>query len=53
MKELAGFTKRVETWNTKRGRVAKIAVRNQHGQFHGSTNFPDRSKVGQVAKGRR
>lgn len=33
------YTKTVETWNTRYGKIAKIAVRDKYGRFHGSTNF--------------
>lgn len=45
--------KQVETWETRKGTKAKIVVRNERGQFHGATNFKQKSKVGQVAKSRR
>lgn len=47
------YSKRVETWNTRKGKVAKVAVRDNSGRFHGSTNYAERSKVGQVATSRR
>lgn len=47
------YTKRVETWQTSKGKVAKVTVRDETGRFHGATNYPDRSKVGQVATSRR
>ncbi len=51
------YTKRVETWNVKRNNKVKaegrIVVRNDKGQFHGSTNFRQLAAVGQVAKARR
>jgi len=47
------YTTRVETWNTRKGRVAKVVVRSNYGRLHGATNFRLASKVGQVATTRR
>lgn len=33
------YTKTIETWNTSKGKVTKIAVRDKYGRFHGATNF--------------
>ncbi len=35
-------TKRIESWNTRKGTVSKIAVRHSNGTFHGATNFAQR-----------
>ena len=36
------FQKFHETWETRKGKVEKVAVRDANtGRFHGSTNFPD------------
>lgn len=44
------FTKRVEAWTvgpqSARKTVLKVAVRSSNGQFHGSTNFVTKAKVG-------
>lgn len=47
-KRNSGITKRVETWTLNRGTktekgIVKIAVRQSNGQFHGSTNFGQKS----------
>ena len=34
------FHKSLEFWATKSGPVIKVAVRDEKGRFHGSTNFP-------------
>lgn len=47
------YASRIETWSTSKGRVSKVVVRDQHGTFHGATNFRQLSKVGQIAKARR
>lgn len=37
------FTKTLETWNTRKGTVVKLAVRDELGRFHGATNFRQES----------
>lgn len=51
---MSKFVVRIETWQTRKGRVSKFVVRDRvTGVFHGATNFRQLSKVGQVAKVRR
>lgn len=47
------YATRIETWNTRKGKVSKVVVRDQFGTLHGATNFRQLSKVGQIAKARR
>lgn len=49
----SNVTLRVETWTIKGRRVGKVAARYPNGTFHGATNFPTISRVGQVATHRR
>ena len=41
-----------EIWNTKQGKVAKAAVRNEKGQFLGATNQTKATPLGKVVRPR-
>lgn len=39
------YKKSIEVWKTQSGLVQRIAVRDQHGRFHGATNFGERQPL--------
>jgi hypothetical protein len=45
------FVKSQEVWSTRSGLVRKVAVRDNHGRFHGATNFAERQVLASVQNG--